>query len=370
MNPGNQEKITQETLNSQLYKLSALLSDPSSNVKEAFLVPYLHKLCYFAQMLNLTFNVELKSERSLCIHCQATMQNSSITLLLKLDCGKHAFCNLECAKNFIGLYTEDQILNWTSLKCPICQISFSKKFLENTFGPEAFRQMLEKASVDREVKFTCNICMMEYLTRQAITLNCIHRFCTDCMKNYLETKITEGQVSDEDLLCPQCPAEDKVVIDNNIIQYIVSQDNYERYLKFTFNQWKPDLDDDELYFECHGVDCTNRIILPVTDQEYKCAACGFVSCPRCGDVVHKGSSCEAFKAWKEENNQADAKFQELMKNSQWIQCPWCKQVIERTHGCKYMSCFSTECRGKKFFCFDCKQGLVSDHARHNCTTPG
>lgn len=370
MDPVPNSRITIEALNSQLETLSTLLSNPKSNLKEAYLKPYLENLCYFANMLNLKFMVDLKSDRSLCAHCSSIMQNNSIPSLLKLDCGKHAFCKSDCAKNFISLYTEDQILNWNHLKCLVCNFPFSKKFLENIFGIQEFKNMLEKASLDREKKHTCNVCYMEYLIRDGITLGCEHRFCNGCIKFTLETKINEGQVSDEDLLCPECPPEAKNVIDNNIIRYVVSQEVYDKYLKFTLNQWRPKLGDDELYFECHGVDCTNRIILPVTEQEYKCDHCGFVSCPRCGDVVHKGSSCEAFKKWKEENNQADAKFLELMKNSQWIQCPWCKQAIERTYGCKYMSCFSTECRGKKFFCFDCKQGIPGDHARHNCTTPG
>ena len=358
--------ISPQSLNTQLKTLSQLISNHKSNISEQDIKAYLDKLFYFTYNLDLKFNVNLEFNNYICISCSKIFHKNSIPNSLMLECQKHSFCSEDCAINYINLYTENEILNFSHLKCINCSVPISRKYLENLFGHEKFRKMLLESSAKREASFTCDICGNQFQVSQGITLDCDHRFCKGCLKEYLELQIQENKVSDEDLCCPQG---DNSKIDPNVIQHIVSPEAFDKFLRFRLGNWKPELNDDELYFECHGVNCENRIILPVTEQEYKCDSCGFVSCPRCGDVVHKGVSCDAFKQWKQENDQADAKFQELMKNSQWINCPWCNQVIERISGCKYMTCFSSQCRGKKYLCFDCKKGLDSDHAGHPCVTP-
>jgi hypothetical protein len=360
-------QISPASLNKQLSKLSQIISNPNSQLNEQVLQNYLSKLIYFSNLFNMTLKVEIKFDNYLCLQCQKVIPKLSINDSLKLECNQHVFCSVDCANIFIKIYTEDDILNFSHLRCVPCNIRMTRRFLEGIYGQAEFRDMLNKASAMREMKFSCDICGGEFKISEGITLDCNHRFCEGCLKMDLELKICESKVTDEDL---QCPQGDNQLIDINIIRHIVSPEIFAKFERFRINLYRPDdLQDDELFFECHGVNCENRIILPVTDQEYKCTGCGFTSCPRCGDVVHKGVSCEAFKQWKAENDQADAKFQELMKNSQWIKCPWCQQVIERISGCKYMTCFSSSCRGKRYLCFDCKQGLASDHAPHPCVTP-
>ena len=364
MNPMN--SITPLSLNAQLKSLSQIISNHKSKISEQDIKNYLDRLFYFTYNLDLKFNVNLEFNNYICLSCTKIFSKNSIPNNLKLECGKHAICSEGCAFNYINLYTENEILNFSYLHCVSCKIPISRKYLENLFGLENFRKMLLDSSAKRELNFTCDICSGQFPVSQGITLNCEHRFCQGCLREYVELLIQENKVSDDELCCPQG---DNSKIDHNIIQYIVSAEVFEKFLRFRLVNWRPELDNDELYFECHGVNCENRIILEATEQEYKCHSCGFVSCPRCGDVVHKGVSCDAFRQWKQENDQADIKFQELMKNSQWINCPWCRQVIERISGCKYMTCFSSECRGKKYLCFDCKQGLAGDHAHHPCVTP-
>ena len=138
---------------------------------------------------------------------------------------------------------------------------------------------------------------------------------------------------------------------------MVSEENFAKYQKFAIEQWAPEMENDEIYFRCKNTDCDYKVILLNNVEEYECPNCKAKVCPKCNEVVHKGCSCEAFKTWKEENSKGDAMFELMLKQSQWVQCPWCKQVIERVSGCQFMTCSSVACRGKKYFCFNCKTNL-------------
>ena len=144
----------------------------------------------------------------------------------------------------------------------------------------------------------------------------------------------------------------------------MSAEDFAKFLRFKFNSWQPE-ENETLYFQCRN-NCEFVALIDLNSEEYQCPLCNTKVCPKCYDVVHKGSSCEAFRLWKIENGQADKAFDLLLKQSQWVQCPWCLQAIERVSGCQFMTCASVICKGKKYFCFQCKGKLNVDHEPHQC----
>lgn len=356
------QKITSKNLNDQANELSNILSNPNHIIENKDLQEYINYLVFFLKLMNYEIDVEVSFSQEVCNQCFKVFKKRDIRNPIYLTCNKHVLCSKDCAVEFVKACTENNILNWKYAQCFRCFTPLDRKFFESIYGP-AFAEMLKKAEEDKEPKFTCDICLTEWKIKECITLPCDHRFCKVCIKAHLETNINEAKVLDEDLTCPQG---DKAPIDINIIKYTVEPEIFQKYERFAMERWTPQLENGEIDFHCKGTDCNFRIILEDNLEEYECPKCKHKSCPKCNEETHKGSSCEAFKKWKEENEQADEKFDALVRDSQWVACPWCKQIIERTTGCQYMACTSIVCRGKKFFCFNCKQGLAFDHQAHQC----
>merc|ERR1719410_504988 len=62
---------------------------------------------------------------------------------------------------------------------------------------------------------------------------------------------------------------------------------------------------------------------------------------------------------------AGAEFEALCKQQCWQKCPCCSAVCERPHGCNFMTCYSEQCRGKKYFCYLCGMELTAmQHFSH------
>lgn len=103
-------------------------------------------------------------------------------------------------------------------------------------------------------------------------------------------------------------------------------------------------------------------MIPKTLKEFKCQACAKIYCPKCLNPPHNGYTCEANR----DNLQSDPQLRELFTNNpNFTVCPWCRNTIERTGGCKYMTC---KCANNRHFCFDCKAKLNNKHEKHECIT--
>jgi E3 ubiquitin-protein ligase RNF144 len=208
----------------------------------------------------------------------------------------------------------------------------------------------------------CNICTSNNKTR--VRLDCNHSFCKLCMSKYIETKITNFEVTLEKLTCP----EDKTPISTAAVLACVSFKDYKKINRLRSYLCPPQLRAGEVHFRCTGVGCYFSLVLNSSLNEYECPDCHLRVCPRCNEPPHLGVTCESYRLWKEENAKADENFELLIKNNSWVTCPWCKFVVERISGCKYITCLSAACKGVKFFCYDCKKGLNSVYENHPCIT--
>jgi len=111
--------------------------------------------------------------------------------------------------------------------------------------------------------------------------------------------------------------------------------------------------------------CEYMIYLPKEEESFKCEKCKHEECLKCGDKPHKGSTCEQFRKWKEENNQADKLTNEMAKKEGLKNCPECGALSQKIDGCNYMTCQSAQCRSKTFFCYICGSKLTKqEHYNH------
>lgn len=296
-----------------------------------------------------------------CTFCSKIIQENEQSATISLSCKRHFLCSRDCANEFIKTCTENNILNWETTQCFACSIPLSKDFYKTIYG-ECFEEMLKKAYDENEPKFTCTICHSIYKISDSITLPCDHRYCKNCLKNYLENKINEAKVTKEDLSCPEGNC---VAIDTNYIKSIVDAEMFNKYEHFSMERWTPKLKSGEIFYSCNGVNCNFKIVLGKDIEEFECPKCRKICCPKCKEEVHKNLTCEEHKK-KKKDALEEEEFNQALKSFGYIRCPWCGTGIEKISGCKYVTCSSSQCRGQKYLCFDCRNGLSLDHQEHNC----
>ena len=79
---------------------------------------------------------------------------------------------------------------------------------------------------------TCDICYSNYLDKDMHGLpTCAHRFCLNCIVDYLEYNISNGQVRKIKCADQACPME----YTREDIRHFGSKEIYEKYLKFKEN---------------------------------------------------------------------------------------------------------------------------------------
>jgi len=227
---------------------------------------------------------------------------------------------------------------------------------------EEFNQ--EVASKEAKERFECPLCFDEVTLCEGVSLDCNHRLCSECFRNFLEVQIREKCVSEQELHCPMpkcsCP-----VSDHQVRGAVEGSDLWTRFLETRAELYRPDCPNER---KC-ACPCGEVIIVETVEDE------GFVTCPSCKEKVcfkcqerHEGSSCAAYWQWRKENDTSDKAFEELMSSEGWRNCPVCQAPCSRASGCNYMTCGSMACRnaGGTNFCYVCgeKLMLATEHFTH------
>ncbi|DBA01793.1 TPA: hypothetical protein N0F65_002909 [Lagenidium giganteum] len=172
-----------------------------------------------------------------------------------------------------------------------------------------------------EHTFLCQICYENVAVSKAFQLTrCDHLFCEDCLKGYLEFKISEGQVyptcfheCPEDSENPVCSAD----IAPEDIQDVVSAAAWEKYTTFKFNK------ENKNARQCPY--CDHSQLCKGEDQpEEVCASCGGEFC-FVHSNAHKGRSCAEY----EQKMVAIDKLNHAMINEISKPCPGCDNYVEK-----------------------------------------
>mmetsp|Transcript_47588 Transcript_47588/g.113093 ORF Transcript_47588/g.113093 Transcript_47588/m.113093 type:complete len:301 (-) Transcript_47588:182-1084(-) len=226
-------------------------------------------------------------------------------------------------------------------------------------------------AIDKVVSasFTCPICMEMDLVDNSMELDCSHRFCRDCFVNYLEGKVSEKSVDEQQLCCPM-PKCKCAITDMQVEGALkgTSRKSWNRFLDSRLERWTPS---EKGEVRCDCPKCATPFTVSHLSMgwekratEVSCPDCSTSFCPCCGGS-HPGLSCEEHQA-RERQNPEQLAFEEYVKEQGLKSCPVCGVVCEREQGCNYMTCPSAKCRGQTHFCYICGDQLKSglQHLAH------
>jgi len=231
--------------------------------------------------------------------------------------------------------------------------------LQEEFARE---QADEEARLAQHMQFECPLCFDKGRRDEAIELDCDHRLCQECFRNYLDSKIMEAQVAEDELVCPIPACKTEITV-AQIEGATGGTALWEKFLQFRMNIWRP-RSGEGTFVECPKSEC-GKFLVPVNIQFVQCPVCRLEFCVKCGQKKHEGVACEAFRAWQQENGQADKHFEALMAQQQWRRCPVCSAPSERESGCNFMQCRSERCRKRTYWCYVCGKHLnKEDHYSH------
>ena len=200
---------------------------------------------------------------------------------------------------------------------------------------------------ERNATFDCQICAeTKKIEADCITLECDHRFCRECLRNDIKTKMADNRLKTKDITCFTC----KTPIDYLMIQNAL---NYEEFKKFDrqYLAFNPSefLKKDEVCVKCPSGNCPNFVILSkqFNVTHHTCEVCQLFFCVRGCPKPHQGKTCEQQKL-AEDNVRNDQLFDDMTRNQNLKRCQQCGATVERNGGCNHMTC-----RCGYQFCYVC-----------------
>lgn len=302
-----------------------------------------------------SFRVKVIPKKRVCQVCSSELSKA----LIVFDCS-HCLCSLDCLKSLVDSQLSGNLGNYENLTCPCSAKISCSVIIEAYGGRDNFRRIINEISKMFEIKLTCPICGSELPASSFITLECDHRYCSDCIQMSIEILISEGRVGKE-IICPEC----EKVVDPMIIYNLIDAETREKYDDFLLRSL--DSNPGERYIRCigkAGVNCKYGTFVSVDRDEFKCPVCEATFCPKCKMNVHPKISCEQKKAMESSENSV---FKEFLESGVMKLCPWCTTAVMKDEKCKYVTC-DAGCGGKNFFCWDCLKKLKSKHEPHQCVT--
>ncbi|XP_030471393.1 E3 ubiquitin-protein ligase RSL1 [Syzygium oleosum] len=264
----------------------------------------------------------------------------------------------------------DQIVNEDKLEIPLL-VALRQRILEHAVNFDTFvlevvsSNELDRASrlaqvaigivsypVDGEKSLDhCSICCEDRPSPMMITMKCSHKFCSQCMRTYVDGKVQTSQVP---IRCPQLkckyyvsPAECKYFLP------LASYESLERVLG------EANFHSDKIYCpfpNCSVLldpqECLSARASSSSQSEnscIECPACQRFICLECGVPWHSSLTCEEYQDLPaDERDAADFTLHRLAASKRWRRCQQCRRMIELTHGCYHMTCWC----GHEF-CYSC-----------------
>lgn len=365
-----------DTLGTCTQFFSQALNNKSAALTGEMLPIFLQKFSELISMSESALIVKIKPFGKKCVHCGKYVAKEALSRSIGLWCNpsEHIMCSVACLQRHALICTNFSLLDLNYVTCPRCWTSIHQEQIIEAFGDKfemiqsdacdkALRNLLnEEGKREMEAKFNCQICMMDHMVSDGITLECDHRFCLECMKAYTTNLVESAQVNEKNLKCPNC-VQPLTLYE---IEDIVGPELYEKYEKFLLRGFRLGEDSKEFIFYCPKADCEFFCISDADLEEVECGKCFFVCCPKCCKGPHKGISCEEFKKQEADAGRVDHLFEEMLRKEGIINCPSCGAAVQRIDGCEFMVCTSSQCQGRTYFCYDCGVKLAADHAPHPC----
>lgn len=261
----------------------------------------------------------------------------------------------------------------------------------------------KKAAFDRET-FSCGVCLDPKKGSVCHRMvDCGHVFCVDCLQDFYNNAVKEGDLATVRCLAPGCAKEREkaaaaekkgkkvrtFISPSELLQIPLEPEVVQRYVTL---KYKTELESDKntIYCPrswCNGAARSKKHKKPdgfelgeASDDEgsegedeagpggkvkpYKpekellaiCEDCGFAFCSRCQQSWHgEFVRCSAPRK-KGELTEEDIASLEYVK-LHTTPCPTCAAPVQKTHGCNHMLCY----RCQSHFCYLCSAWLAPDN---------
>eukprot|EP00929_Paragymnodinium_shiwhaense_P054978 TRINITY_DN27572_c0_g1_i1.p1 TRINITY_DN27572_c0_g1~~TRINITY_DN27572_c0_g1_i1.p1 ORF type:complete len:279 (+),score=45.54 TRINITY_DN27572_c0_g1_i1:175-1011(+) len=210
--------------------------------------------------------------------------------------------------------------------------------------------------------FQCPSCYEEVPAGVGVSLSgrsrygCGHSLCSGCFQRCVTSQIQQKELS----VCPFCPSTHSSVIPNWLIHDVLGRQQAEESARLEQLHLQKMKGGDEALrlWQCPIPDCQNKYLLPpdldvekIEDDRrvQECMGCGKRVCIRCRVEEHDSISCDRFRAWRSENNAADASFAEMLASGIIKPCPECSAPILKEQGCNFMTC--SVCKSPNHMCW-------------------
>lgn len=216
--------------------------------------------------------------------------------------------------------------------------------------------------------FCCGICFVEKLGSSCLCFKeCQHVYCKDCMSEYFQIQIRDGNVQ-----CLNCPEPKCSSVATPLqVKQLVDEELFARYDRLLL-QSSLDLMADVVY--CPRQSCATAVMVEPDTTMGICSACQYAFCTLCKLGYHGVSHCKInadelrnlrddyLSATTEGKKFMEQRFgkrviQKAVEESfsrDWLNencksCPRCGTNIQKVDGCNKMTC--TSCR--QYFCWLC-----------------
>ncbi|XVE88472.1 hypothetical protein DITRI_Ditri19aG0072400 [Diplodiscus trichospermus] len=198
----------------------------------------------------------------------------------------------------------------------------------------------------------CSICCEDKPSFMLITMKCSHKFCSHCMRTYVDGKLQSSQVP---IRCPQLRC-----------KYYISTAECRSFLPLSSYESLERAQAEANVLHSDGIYCPYPNCSVLLDPHeclstrassssqsdnwcVECPVCQRFICVECGVPWHSSMSCEEYRNLPlEERDAADITLHQLAQNKRWRRCQQCRRMIELTQGCYHMTCWC----GHEF-CYSC-----------------
>ncbi|KAI0442651.1 RWD domain-containing protein [Xylaria telfairii] len=246
--------------------------------------------------------------------------------------------------------------------------------------------------------FECGICLDP---KKGVAchrmIDCGHVFCIQCLQDFYNNAITEGDITSVTCLSPNCSKEREknategsstkrrklrtLISPSELLQISLGQDAVQRYVMLKHKN-KLESDKNTVYCPrswCQGAARSKKhkkpegLELVDSDDEEEedtgllaiCEDCGFAFCSRCCQSWHGEFNYCLPKDRKEAITEEEKASLEYLKLHS-TPCPTCGAPCQKSHGCNHMRCF----RCQTHFCYLCSAWLdPSNPYKHFNTQP-
>ncbi|XP_032456368.1 E3 ubiquitin-protein ligase ARIH1-like [Nasonia vitripennis] len=206
----------------------------------------------------------------------------------------------------------------------------------------SLQNLTTKSNSDEEEE--CGVCFMTLPTDEMSGLECGHRFCTNCWREYFQTKIMgEGQGQKIPCAAHDC----EILVDDATIMRLVEDPKVKlKYQHLITNSF---VVCNRLLKWCRTADCNHAIKVQYVESKPVTCKCNNTFCFSCGEDWHDPITCDLLRKWIKKCNDDSETSNWFAANTK--ECINCKTKIEKNGGCNRIVCSNQNC--KMEFCWAC-----------------